>query len=370
MNAAGAIATVAGVRQLFNYDAYGNAVGFNPRAVATTLLYNGQQTDSATGLQYLRARYYNAGTGTFTTLDSYPGNRSNPLSSNKYLYTQADPSNGSDPSGHDLLSVAIAVTIGVTLSGLAGAAIGAVATIATNYALDIPLTQGIGLGMAIGGAAGIIAYLSPVLAAGIGIFGAAYGIALAIDTWRTPNTTWGQKLVASILALTGIYGAATSGQYLQAMRNVQVNGQPVNGAWLWRPQLIAARAAAAAELPPLTPAAVNDLVAGSGSRVQVVWTRITGAISAGRSLHTATDTDITSATAAAQQAGTTLYRGRIPALLWARLMADGEIAPAHLQMGGMRGVQYELLPKAVKLLLPYFEPVPDPPAQPGQPGGG
>ena len=44
LNAAGAIATVAGGRQLFNYDAYGNAIGFNLSTAATTLLYNAQQT--------------------------------------------------------------------------------------------------------------------------------------------------------------------------------------------------------------------------------------------------------------------------------------------------------------------------------------
>ena len=46
INTAGAIATVGGVRQLFNYDAYGNAIGFNVSRAATTLLYNAQQTDA------------------------------------------------------------------------------------------------------------------------------------------------------------------------------------------------------------------------------------------------------------------------------------------------------------------------------------
>ena len=105
MNAAGAIAAVAGVRQLFNYDAYGNPIGFNVAAAATTLLYSGQQTDAATGLQYLRARMYNPSTGTFTSLDSSSGNQASPVSYNTYLYTQADPINGYDPSGHDLADV-------------------------------------------------------------------------------------------------------------------------------------------------------------------------------------------------------------------------------------------------------------------------
>ena len=46
---------MAGVQQIFNYDAYGNAIGFNPAAAATVYLYSGQQTDAATGLQFLCA---------------------------------------------------------------------------------------------------------------------------------------------------------------------------------------------------------------------------------------------------------------------------------------------------------------------------
>ncbi len=101
LNTAGAIATVGGVRQLFNYDAYGNAIGFNVAAAATTLLYNGQQTDAATGLQYLRARYYDTASGNFTSLDPYTGDSDSPISYNKYLYTQGDPVNRFDPSGED-----------------------------------------------------------------------------------------------------------------------------------------------------------------------------------------------------------------------------------------------------------------------------
>ena len=95
----GVIATVGGVRQLFNYDAYGNSVGFDVAQAATTVLYSGQQTDAATGLQYLRARYYSPTTGSFTGLDPFAGSQENPLSYNKYVYTDGDPANGSDPTG-------------------------------------------------------------------------------------------------------------------------------------------------------------------------------------------------------------------------------------------------------------------------------
>jgi len=44
--------------QIYRYDAYGVPLGFDPSTAATTLLYSGEQLDQLTGLQYLRARYY------------------------------------------------------------------------------------------------------------------------------------------------------------------------------------------------------------------------------------------------------------------------------------------------------------------------
>ncbi|MBF0776545.1 hypothetical protein BVE84_08860 [Streptococcus azizii] len=61
--------------------------------------YNGEARDS-TGLDYLRARYYDSQAGTFLTEDSYSGSRSNPLSQNRYAYVQNNPVNYTDPSGH------------------------------------------------------------------------------------------------------------------------------------------------------------------------------------------------------------------------------------------------------------------------------
>lgn len=118
INPAGAVATLAGVPQVFNYAAYGNAIGFNVAAAATSLLYNGQQTDAPTGLQYLRARYYDSRTGNFTTLDPAAGNPSRPQSYNTYVYTQGDPVNGYDPSGRDLADVLATISIVAVGNGL------------------------------------------------------------------------------------------------------------------------------------------------------------------------------------------------------------------------------------------------------------
>ena len=64
--------------------------------------YNGEARDD-TGLDYLRARYYDSQGGTFLTEDSYPGEDTAPLSQNRYSYVQNNPVNYTDPSGHRMI---------------------------------------------------------------------------------------------------------------------------------------------------------------------------------------------------------------------------------------------------------------------------
>nr|WP_306299860.1 MULTISPECIES: RHS repeat-associated core domain-containing protein [unclassified Streptococcus] len=61
--------------------------------------YNGEARD-ITGLDYLRARYYDSRAGTFLTEDSYAGQATDPLSQNRYAYVHNNPVNYTDPSGH------------------------------------------------------------------------------------------------------------------------------------------------------------------------------------------------------------------------------------------------------------------------------
>ncbi|MBI5649786.1 MAG: RHS repeat-associated core domain-containing protein [Chloroflexi bacterium] len=94
------------VRQMYNtsgqiiantrYDPYGNVVS----ASGATSVYGftGEWTDM-TGLTYLRARYYSAAQGRFTTRDEWEGDYNAPLSFNKWNYVQGNPINLTDPSG-------------------------------------------------------------------------------------------------------------------------------------------------------------------------------------------------------------------------------------------------------------------------------
>ena len=51
-------------------------------------------------MYYLRARYYQAGSGRFWTRDSWGLDQQNPREWNRYVYVAADPVNGVDPSGY------------------------------------------------------------------------------------------------------------------------------------------------------------------------------------------------------------------------------------------------------------------------------
>jgi len=57
------------------------------------------------------ARWMNANTGRFQTMDSFEGDQVDPLSLHKYLYCSANPLNIIDPSGHDGDLVSLQVTM-------------------------------------------------------------------------------------------------------------------------------------------------------------------------------------------------------------------------------------------------------------------
>lgn len=83
----------------YSYDAYGNTEKSN-NTLNNPYQYNAEYTDSSTGNQYLRARYYDASNGRFLTKDTYLGRTNDPLSRNLYAYVRNNPLNLIDPSGY------------------------------------------------------------------------------------------------------------------------------------------------------------------------------------------------------------------------------------------------------------------------------
>ncbi|MEC4895834.1 MAG: RHS repeat-associated core domain-containing protein [Oscillatoria sp. PMC 1051.18] len=83
----------------YNYDAYGvllSATGISDNSYQ----FAGEQRDSETNLDYLRARYYDPSLGRFISADPFAGLMSDPMSQHDYQYAHANPVLYTDPTGY------------------------------------------------------------------------------------------------------------------------------------------------------------------------------------------------------------------------------------------------------------------------------
>lgn len=82
----------------YHFDSFGNMyshIGNNDNEYG----FQGEQRDNS-GLYYLRSRYMNPQTGTFTSMDTYSGCLDDPQSINRYLFANSNPVLFCDPNGH------------------------------------------------------------------------------------------------------------------------------------------------------------------------------------------------------------------------------------------------------------------------------
>lgn len=91
----------------YSYTPYGSLTdesmaGQERLAKGTFLGYNGEDYHTASGMVYLRARYYEPAMMRFSQKDSAPAEQYGPLSLNRYLYVEDDPVNYHDPDGEFL----------------------------------------------------------------------------------------------------------------------------------------------------------------------------------------------------------------------------------------------------------------------------
>jgi RHS repeat-associated protein len=113
----------------FSYKPYGGLEGKTGTAT-TPLTFAGQYTDAETGLQYLRARFYDPATGQFLTRDPIE-----PLTREPYAYAYDNPLWYVDPSGLTAIAAAPACAAGpVAATACAGAAATAGAACGLNAA--------------------------------------------------------------------------------------------------------------------------------------------------------------------------------------------------------------------------------------------
>ena len=164
------------VTNAYQYDPYGE-VTLGSADHEDFYGYNAESYNPNTGLEYLRARYYNADMGRFFQEDTYLGKITDPLTLNRYAYTKNSPMNYIDPSGHLAMSDSnnpaspnfkptpsngsndnafkvIASAIERNFGALTGAAAG-VAIVMLTAGAAAPVLAVIGAGMA-GGAVGLM----------------------------------------------------------------------------------------------------------------------------------------------------------------------------------------------------------------------
>ncbi|WMS88919.1 RHS repeat domain-containing protein [Pleionea litopenaei] len=85
------------------YDAFGITLA-SVGSTDNNYRYTGEQYDAGLDNYYLRARYYDPNIGRFTQMDTWMGRNHDPITLHKYLYANADPVNGIDPSGYATIS--------------------------------------------------------------------------------------------------------------------------------------------------------------------------------------------------------------------------------------------------------------------------
>ncbi|MCK6549784.1 PKD domain-containing protein [Myxococcota bacterium] len=96
----------------YEYSAYGVARGASP-----ALGYRGEERDEATGLTYLRARYYDPATGRFLSPDDIAVLPTDLRTIHRYAYAEGSPLFYRDPSGH-FLALGLTWTSGSILATL------------------------------------------------------------------------------------------------------------------------------------------------------------------------------------------------------------------------------------------------------------
>ncbi|NJM21690.1 MAG: hypothetical protein HC907_24750, partial [Richelia sp. SM1_7_0] len=83
----------------YDYDAFGLLLN-QEGTFGNSFGFAGEQRDAGTGLDYLRARYYDPNLGRFISKDAYPGTMFDPYSQHDYQYAHANPVRFSDPTGY------------------------------------------------------------------------------------------------------------------------------------------------------------------------------------------------------------------------------------------------------------------------------
>jgi RHS repeat-associated protein len=128
--------TVGLITDRYTYDAFGVLLNQNG-TFGNSFGFAGEQRDAATGLDYLRARYYDPSLGRFISKDAYAGTMFDPYSQHDYQYAHANPVRYTDPTGYFSMGDVLAtmdILAKMAASGGVGFGVGYIGAAAANGA--------------------------------------------------------------------------------------------------------------------------------------------------------------------------------------------------------------------------------------------
>ena len=128
------------VETVTTYSPYGEVleqVGMS----GTVYGFTGEQEDGATGLLYLRARYYDSSLKTFMSRDPWEGTGWQPATLNYYTYVLGNPVLYTDPSGHCIDGITTVPCVVIAGGVVVVIGTGIVVHHATQQLLDTPFVQ-------------------------------------------------------------------------------------------------------------------------------------------------------------------------------------------------------------------------------------
>lgn len=223
------------VTDRYSYDACGNLLQ-KEGGTQNDFLYTGEQYNANTGLYYLRARYMDPSTGTFISMDSYPGNLNDPVSLHKYLYANANPVMNTDPSGYmSLPELSVGMTISEVFStswhfialntlrgALIGGACGAVDSVLGGGSFN-EIVQGAFKGALSGALFGVVlsalacyAVIAPFLLTVMQVFQGVFLASGVIGVWVSGLE--GHPAQALFRGILGIYAFVGTGKLLDGVK--------------------------------------------------------------------------------------------------------------------------------------------------------
>ena len=192
----------------YAYNAYGELTE-KTGETENHFLYTGEYYDGVSGLYYLRARYMNPETGSFTSMDTWQGDLYEPVTLHKYLYANANPVKYKDPSGmFSLPECNIASAIGAELYQN------------QNVILGMSLLNGIGKSVMTGLCGGDAGDMTEAFLEGM-IEGAAMGMlfcaAAAVVATSMLTVMMAHTAASSVVSIVLAIYSVSEGDYLNAL---------------------------------------------------------------------------------------------------------------------------------------------------------